>query len=174
MDMNNWESFLSDPELKNSEWFKHHLNGQYLFGKILHDTLECLNNFKGIYSLAVSKEVSQKVDISTSSLRWFTQKMQAIEFSVTEITKMWDFYKKLPVLSDEWPKLIKVVGSKLGDIPTFANDDEVLKQSVQGIERDLLTMAMANLRGVKAIYEDIQLENYKQLLVTRKYQNLDS
>ncbi len=174
MGMNNWEAFLSDPELTNSEWFRRQLNGQYLFGKILHDTLECLNNFKGIYSLAVSKEVSQNINISTSSLRWFTQKMQAIELAVIEITQLWDFYEKLPITSDEWPHLIKSVGSKLSDVQKFAHNREALDQSVQGMERDFITMAMANLRGAKAIYEDIQVENYKQLLVTRKYQKFNS
>ena len=83
-------------------------------------------------------------------------------------------YENVPILSDEWPKLIKVVGSKLRDVQAFADNCEVLNQSVQGMERDLVTMAMANLRGAKAIYEDIQVENYKQLLVTRKYQKFDS
>ena len=93
MKTNKWEAFLSDPELTGSQEYQHIHNGKYLFGKILHDTLECLNNYKAIYSLAVSQEVFREVEISINSLHWFTQKLQAIEFAVSEISQLWNYYQ---------------------------------------------------------------------------------
>ena len=169
MQTNKWEAFLSDQELIDGKEYHRPLNGKYLFGKILHDVLECLNNYKAILSLIASSDV----EISTNTLHWFTSKKGTIESAVTEITPLGRYHEEFPVMSNEWPNMIKLVGSKLSDIQTFADDFQEFDKLSQGVENDLVTMAIANLRGVQAIYTDIQAENYKQLWATGKYQKYD-
>jgi hypothetical protein len=50
MQANNWEAFLSDPELTSSSEYHGRHSGKYLFGKIYHDALECLNNYLAVLS----------------------------------------------------------------------------------------------------------------------------
>ena len=71
--------------------------------------------------------------------------------------------------SREWPAAIKALGSKLRETQNFATQFQEIDQLTASAEKDLATMAIANLRGLQAIYEDIQAENYKQLLMTPKY-----
>lgn len=164
MQTNKWQAFLSDQEL--IEEYHQVLNGKYLFGKICHDALECLNNYLAILSLMVSNDV----EISANLLQWFVSKKSAIETAVTEIYSLIEQHKELRGSSEEWPTMIKVLGSKLSEVQTFADDF----QKVGGPAKDLVKMAIANMRGLQVIYKDILKENYRQLLTTRKYQKYDS
>ena len=164
MQTNKWQAFLLNQEL--IEEYHHLLNGKYLFGKICHDALECLNNYLAIISLMVSNDV----EISTNLLQWFVSKKSTIETAVTEIYSLIEQHKELRDSSEEWPTMIKVLGSKLSEVQTFADDF----QEVGRPAKDLVKMAIANVRGLQAIYKDILKENYRQLLTTRKYQKYDS
>jgi hypothetical protein len=165
MQTNRWEAFLSDQELIDSKEYHRLLNGEYLFGKTCHDALECLNNYLAILSLMVSNDSV----ISTISLHWFASKKGVIETAVAEIYSVGERSRELLDSSKEWPALIKLVGSKLGEVQTLADNFYGFDESDASTEIDLVTMAIANLRGVQAIYADIQAENYKQLLTTPKY-----
>ena len=165
MQTNKWQAFLSDPELNDNQAFHRPPEGKYLFGKILHDVLECLNNFTAILSLLVSSNV----DISKNILHWFTSKKSAIESIITEINPLWRHHEELHVSSNEWPELIQTIGSKLDDVPKIVDEFNALKISLNGLANDLVTMAIANLRGLSVINAEIEAEEYKRLWTTRKY-----
>lgn len=107
-----WTSFLTDIELNNSE---RKLNGRYLFGKILHDILECLNIF------AKYVELMQKEPFPNQTLDWFKAKNTVVESLLAKITPLW-VYEKLPETSSQWPKLIEEVGQIIGDAETLLLD----------------------------------------------------
>ena len=59
--------------------------------------------------------------------------------------------------------------SLLDEVQKLADNFQGVDKLVASLEKDLVTMAMVNLRGLQAIYADIQAESYKQLLTTAKY-----
>ena len=168
MQTNTWQAFLSDPELTSSSEYRGRQNGEYLFGKICHDALECLNNYLAILSLMLSHDV----ELPANFLHWFASKKRVIETAVSEISSLAGASDRA-ISSDEWPNLIKQVGSKLSDVQTLANDFGGVDNIFQDSEKELVTMGVANLKGVQALFADIQTESYKKLLTTRKYQIYD-
>jgi hypothetical protein len=167
MQTNKWQAFLSDQEL--IEEYHHLLNGKYLFGKVCHDALECLNNYLSVLSLMNSDDV----EISHHLLDWFSSKKGVVETAVAEITSLAGASNRA-ISSDEWPNLIKQVSLKLSGVQTLANDFQRVDNALQDTEKELVAMAMANLKGVQALFADIQTESYEKLLTTRKYQTYDS
>ncbi|MCA9899183.1 MAG: hypothetical protein H6654_14730 [Ardenticatenaceae bacterium] len=163
MDVKKWEAFLSDPELKSNQNYRNQHNGAYLFGKISHDVLACLNNYLAVLSLMRS----QDVEVRKETLDWFGAKKGVVETAVTKIYSLLEQTEGLPEASRNWPSDIKVLGSKLSSIQKFVDKFQEIDLSDTSVEKNLVTMATANLRGVQAIYRDVQAENYKQLLTTK-------
>jgi len=163
---NKWNAFLLDPELADKPFQYSPPDGKYFFGRILHDTLECLNNFTAILNLIASIEE----DIPTDTLHWFMSKSTTIESVIAEINLLGQHYRELPVSSNEWPNLIQKVGAILDKLPKFVDAFDKLNKPSEKKANDLVTMAIDNLGGVRAINADIQAEEYKRLWKTRKYQ----
>jgi hypothetical protein len=160
MQANKWEAFLSDPELKSSKKYQDLQNGTYLFGKISHDTLACLNNYLAVLSLMSSQEVK----VEKNTLARFTAKKEVVETAVIEIYSFLEQNERFPETGRDWPADIEKIGSKLSRVQNFVDEFWDMDESATCIERDLAKMAIANLRGLQAICKDIQAENYKQLL----------
>ena len=51
-----WTEFLTDAELIDIERFHHLPDGEYLFGKVLHDVRECLTTYRGCVEIIVTKQ----------------------------------------------------------------------------------------------------------------------
>ena len=164
MDDKKWEAFLSDPELKSNQNYRNRHNGAYLFGKISHDALACLNNYLAVLSLMHSQDVAA----GKEALDWFVAKKGGVETAVTEIYSLLKQTESLPETSRNWPSDIKVLGSKLSEVQNYAHEFQEAA-FITWIEKDLTKIAITNLRGLQAIYKEIQQENYKNLLTTVTY-----
>ena len=165
MDLTNWNAFLADPEFKNGKKDLEQHIGENLFSKIIHDALACLTNLLGILTLLHFPDV----EVGDDALAWFETKKVVVETAVTEIYAVLEQNNALPVSNDKWPAAIKTVGSKLSSLQFFADEFQEIDESTAAIEKELAKMAIVNLHGLRAIYEDIQAENYKKLLKTQKY-----
>ena len=168
MKTSKWEAFLSDQELINNSNYYNPPDGKYLFGKILHDVLECLNNFTGLLDLMFTGEE----EIPTNILSWFRSKRTFVESIINNINSLWKYHHEQSNLDNEWPDLIKIIGMKLDGIPTLALEFEKLKKPSEISESDFVNMAIANINCLSAIHADIQAEEYKRLWIIRKYQEL--
>ncbi|MFZ1399693.1 MAG: hypothetical protein WAS33_22505 [Candidatus Promineifilaceae bacterium] len=162
MDLNKWEAFLSDQKLASSPKYQWRHDGEYLFGKISHDALACLNNYLAVLSLMNSQDVK----IGDDTLARFEAKKGVVETAVTEICSLLEQTEGLPETSRYWPSDIKMLGSKLRKVQNFADELRDVDESAISIENELAKIAIANLRGLQAIYNDIEAENYKQMLTT--------
>ncbi|MCP4418563.1 MAG: hypothetical protein GY805_18240 [Chloroflexi bacterium] len=146
-----WNVFLRDPELADRQGYYGPPDGRYFFGQILHDTLECLNNFTAILKLMASFEKG----IPISTFHWFMTQGAIIEPIIAEINSRGRHYGELPASSNEWPYLIQEVGSILDKLPKFVDEFEQLNKPSGKPANDLVAMAIDNLGGVSAINADI-------------------
>jgi hypothetical protein len=154
-----WIDFLTDPELNNSPQKP---DGRYLFGKILHDTLECLNAYKGYL------ELIHKEEFPPGILNWFNSKSPKVESLLTQITALWRYPKELPETSEQWPKLIEEVGQILLSADLLFDFDRFALP----IEEDKYSIAegaIKALKTLKILSQDIQTKEYKRLLTVQKY-----
>ncbi|MCC6603991.1 MAG: hypothetical protein IT327_12320 [Anaerolineae bacterium] len=165
MQSNKWKAFLLDPELTGSREHRSRHNGEYLFGKICHDTLECLNNYLAVLSLIDAHDVK----ISCNVLTRLSAKKGAIETAASKIHALAEQSRNRLDSNQESPTIIQLMGSHLGEFQLLPKGFPTVDTLVTEVEKDLMTTAMANLRGLQAIYADIRAENYKQLLTTAKY-----
>lgn len=163
MDFNKWEAFLSDSELKRNQKYQGRHNGEYLFGKISHDALACLNNYLAVLSLMREQDVT----VGREILAWFEAQEKAVKTAVTKIYSFLDQTKGLPETIRDWPADIKVLGSKLSEVQNFADEFQDIDELTTSMEAGLVKMAVANLYGVQTIFNDILAENYGQLLTTK-------
>jgi len=162
---NKWEAFLSDPELTGSREYRSRHNGEYLFGKICHDTLECLNNYLAVLSLIDANGVK----ISRNELIRLSAKKGANEAAVSKINALAEQSRNWLDSNKDWPTIFQLIGSHLGEFHFLPEGLPAFDTLVTEVEKDMITTAMVNLRGLQAIYADIRAENYKQLLTNAKY-----
>ena len=167
MEISKWEEFLSDNELNAHLYLAP--NGKYLFGKILHDVLECLTMYLGC--LEVIPELAENgEEISQDISNWLNLRVLMVESLISEITPLWQYEKELLVESFEWPHLIKRVGLIVArGFPSLLDGYDKLDMTVQSDSHLLVETAINNLRRLQLIWIDIKNEEYKRLWTTRKY-----
>jgi hypothetical protein len=78
---NKWDLFILDKELNNSPQYHSSPDGRYLFGKILHDVLECLNSYTAVLYLIKQPGV----DIPVETRNWLAAKSSSVEATIADV-----------------------------------------------------------------------------------------
>lgn len=169
MEFPKWQEFLSDDELNDNLYLTP--DGKYLFGKILHDILECLNMYIGCLEVSVHPQL--KPEIHQNTLNWLDSKMPTVELLLLEIVPFCQYEKELPVESDEWPRLLERVGVILNQgFPNLLDGYKQLDMPVDSRSSFIVKAAVNNLRKLQLIWIDIQNQEYKRLWSIQKYGTL--
>ena len=156
----NWHDFLNDPELNNSPQIP---NGRYLFGKILHDISQCLNNYKGCV------ELMQKSTLSSELFNEFMSLSPPVETLLAQIMSLWQYHRELPETSDQWPELIEDVSQIVTETELLFFDLDRLTSPIEEADFIIAEGAVKMLRTLKLLAEDIQAKNYKRLWTVQRY-----
>jgi hypothetical protein len=156
----NWHDFLNDPELNNSQQIP---NGRYLFGKILHDMLQCLNNYKGCV------ELMQKGTFSSELFNEFISLSPPIETLLAQIMSLWQYHREISETSDQWPKLIEEVSQIVTETELFFLDLDEYILPIEESDRLIAESVIKTLRTLQLLSADIQAKEYKRLWTIQKY-----
>ena len=155
-----WNDFLTDPELNDSLLKP---NGRYLFRKILHDTLECLNTYKGYL------ELMHKEEFPPQAINWFITKSPIVESLLAQIMPLWHYHQELPETSEQWPKLIEEVEQILTNGAPLLFDLGGLTLAIEDDKHAIAEGAIKTLKALQLLYEDIQAQESKRLWTIQRY-----
>jgi hypothetical protein len=157
-----WESFLNNAEVRNR---KHHLPvspDKYLFGKVLHDVLECLNMFLAAADLA---EMLSNTPVEVK--QWFYRWSPVIKILVSDLTTLWEYYELAsPTTALNWQELIAVIGDKLQEVSNLEYDTQALGLSPEEKLMYAVKIASNNTARLNCIYHDILNKQYLKLWKT--------
>lgn len=151
-----WEQFLTHPEIRD---VSHSIPiGKYLFGKILHDLLECLNGYKGFTKIILDLNEPNQ-NIQATLIAW----NQLVDKSIAQLNQLWEFYQNESFQSD-WGQLIEGAGKTIPqDLFQIANQLEILSLESTHWPTLLLERAMNHILQLKFICQDIKNQEYVQL-----------
>lgn len=164
-----WEEFLNDPELNSSAEFHSPPDGDYLFGKVLHDVLECLNAYKGWFDEVVSRG---KVELPSDTLNKLTKQLPLIEDWVSKLNLLWTHTGKYPSTSPEWPNLIAQIGQVVAEAPLLEKEIATLVIPSSELPKLIVQSITAIVARLNLILQDIQDQEYKRLWTTIRYGDL--
>jgi len=163
-----WSEFLNDYELNSSSEYPSPPDGKYLFIKVIHDVLECLNGYKECVRIASTL----KGDIPESTLNWLVKWETSVDVWAKEIASLSEYFEKLHNTSPEWPKLIAKVGQILTEVPTWKRETEALIWPSSEKPRLIIQTAIRAITKLGLIWNDIQSREYKRLWTILRYGNL--
>jgi hypothetical protein len=159
-----WVNFLKDSELNKSQ---RPPNGRYLFGKILHDVLECLNSYHSYVEL-----MQKQPGFPPYVLEWFTVRSPIIESLLAQITPLSSYMQQLPETSDQWPILIEKVGQLINSADDSIFELDGFASPSVKFDQDIAKGAIRYLKTLKLLSEDIQAKEYKRLWSILRYKLL--
>lgn len=166
-----WTEFLTDAELNDIERFHHRPDGEYLFGKILHDVRECLTTYRGCVEIVVTK----KEDYSATTLRLLTHWDSIVSDWYAQTLALSEHLGKYDSASGEWAKRIAEVGKIVQDAAVFQAKIEAIAQPETTEEaKQLIRIAKRSAATLNLLEQDIQAQHYKRLWTTLKYRDLIS
>ena len=119
-----WTEFLTNAELNDIERFHHLPDGEYLFGKVLHDVRECLTTYRGCVEIVVTK----KEDYSATTLRLLTHWDSIVSDWYAQTLALSEHLGKYDSASGEWAKRIAEVGKIVQDAAVFQAEIESIVQ----------------------------------------------
>lgn len=165
-----WARFLTDAELNDTEKFYRLPDGEYLFGKILHDVLDCLTTHRGYVRIITQSSVAYPATTINTLLHWYN----TVEGWYVQTRALGKHLGKHESTSMEWARHIAEIGRIVQGTPDFLAEVKTItmpeaeeaKQLLQGIKR--------NAAALHLIWQDIQAQNYRRLWVTEKYRELIS
>ncbi len=153
-----WEKFLNHPKVVNSKISTP--ADKYLFGKVLHDLLACLNSFTRLCDMAsfFSEEISE------DTLDWVIKRKPLIEGWISILTLYWSYYEE-PTQEErqDWFRLI----SELGEVPkeVISINWEVQKLNLPSEEKAkyIITSLVNNLQRLNSICNNIKGNEFLKL-----------
>ena len=156
-----WEEFLKHPKVIFDT--KHYLReppGEYLYKKMLHDMLECLNGYKGFIEI-----VSSMQDIPDNTRQWLAKWNPLIETWVSDLTMLSKYYyqQKTPHGNMDWPSLIARLGNIPIEAPLQYTEAQTLILPSEELSRDLIKRAIASIARLNLICHHIQNQAYVDL-----------
>lgn len=166
----NWIEFLTDAELNDPEKFHRLPDGEYLFGKILHDVLDCLTIHRGYVEIITANNQAYPVPTINTVVEWdnITQDWYKQTLTLDE-----DF-GKYESTSIEWARHIAEIGMIVQGVSNFQAEVKTITMPEAEEAKQLLQSIKRNAAALHLLWQDIQAQNYKRLWVTEKYQELIS
>ncbi len=161
-----WHQFLNDQQLSASKQYHNPPNGEYLFGKIVHDVLECLTVYEGCLRIATKLNESGMPDCLD---KW----RPIVKEWAEQVTLLAEKHKgKYESKSSEWAKLISDIGNILSEAQTFKAETEKAKLSNKDKTSQMLKSAIRQSQKLELIWADIQNSEYKRLWTVIRYSDL--
>ncbi len=158
-----WEEFLNHPKVKSM--FSQNLNqsvGDYLYKKMLHDMLECLNGYKGFIKIA-----SSTGNIPDNIQRWFSKWTSSNEAWTANLTSIaQNHYQIKDVFDDmDWPILLNEL-AKIPDEIALQNNEaqELTIPSGEPLE-GLIKGAVESIARLNLICNYIEQQDYISLFM---------
>ena len=165
-----WEQFLNDPELNVAGKYHSPPDGDYLFRKVVHDVLECLNAYKAYLEIAPKTNDGDIPDATFERLnRWssvveeWTEKVRSLAMTHPG---------KYPTTDPEWANLIGEIASIVETTPIFKNEISSLTLPGHGKTREMIESAIKQTIKLELIRQDIQNQEYKRLWTITQYGDL--
>ena len=157
-----WVEFMNAPEVDS--YFHSMPLEKYLFGKVLHDVLECLTAFKS-YTDLLNKYL--KDEVSADTLAWFTTRKEIIEAWVWKIHELSQGYLDQSKPLSEWLQLIERMADIIGEAPTLESEYASLSLPLEDKPRQIVGSAGHTLTKLNLILSDIRTREYKRLYTLR-------
>jgi hypothetical protein len=166
-----WIEFLTDTELNDAEKVYRPPDGEYLFGKVLHDVRECLTSYRGYVEIAVAK----REDFSATVICALTHWDSIVEDWYAQTVVLGTQIRKHVSTSAEWAKHIAEVGKIVQDAAVFqAEIDSIAQLETTEEVKRLIELVKQSAAILDLLLQDIQEQNYKRLWTTRRYRELIS
>lgn len=166
----NWGEFLTDAELNDPEKFHRLPDGEYLFGKALHDVLDCLTRYRGYVEIITRNSKAYPTITLNTLIRWDN----TVEEWYTQTIALGKHLGKYVNTSIEWAGHIAEIGKIVQGVPDFQAEVTAITPPEEDEARQWLQGAKRNAATLNLIWQDIQAQNYKRLWVTEKYRELIS
>ena len=165
-----WNEFLNDQQLNADTKYHGPPDGEYLFGKIAHDVLECLTAYKDCLKIVTNLKDDNTAPTMFECLnRW---NAVAEEWALQIASLVEKHVGKYPPKSPEWAKLIADIGNIVTETPTFKAEIEVLRLPESDEIRQVIELAIEQSKKLELIWVDIQNQEYKRLWTIIRYGDL--
>jgi hypothetical protein len=152
-----WEEFLKHPEVVHVDKSRSTLPGKYLFGKVLHDILECLNMYLACSELALTQP-----NIPSNVVEWLSKWNPTIRNWISDITDFWQEFETLNSKAD-WPILIEEIGKVPNEATVIASEAQNLSLPSDPKHRFIINAAIQNIVRLNLIVSHIQQQEYLPL-----------
>ena len=162
-----WKEFLNDPQVKS--FFRGNSiesEGEYLYKKMLHDMLACLNGYKN-YAEIISLIGDTPQDIQ----RWFSKWMPSIDDWITNLTNIaHSYYEKEVAIQSHlnWPSLIIQLGNIPKGIALQCHEAEQLEIPIGDPLESLIRGTIKSVTTLNLICAYIEKQKYKALLMMNR------
>jgi hypothetical protein len=153
-----WVEFMNDPEIDSD--FHSMPPEKYLFGKVMHDILECLTAFKS-YTDLLNKYLKDEAPVDT--LAWFNARKGIIEAWVWRIHELEQGYLDQSKPLSEWLQLIETMADIVGEVPILESEYASLRLPLEDKPRQIVGSAGYTLTKLNLILRDIRAREYKRL-----------
>ena len=152
-----WNEFITDSEV--SRFGESPTPGKYLFGIVLHDSLDCLNKFITYAELSFTMKHDHR-DIQN----WFSKWYPEAKNWITRLSEFWKKYHEETPLSDlVWKKLIAEAGTILGETPQIVFEIKDIKLPREEEVKFIFDGAVNSISCLDTIRQDIYSHEYLSL-----------
>ena len=164
-----WTKFLTDAELTDIERLHRLPDGEYLFGKVLHDVRECLTTYRGCVEIIGTKKDAYSATALHLLIHWDS----IVANWYTQTLALSAHLGKYDSTSADWAKHIAEVSDIVQDAPVFQAEIESIAQPETTEEaKQLIRIVKRSTATLNLLGQDIQAQNYKRLWTTLKYRDL--
>ena len=165
-----WEQFLNDPELNIAGKYHSPPDGDYLFRKVVHDVLECLNAYKTSLEIAPKTNDSDIPDATFERLNRWSSVVEGWAEKIRSLAKTHP--GKYLTTDPEWANVIGEIATIVETTPIFKSEMQSLTLPSQGKTREVIELAIIQTIKLELIRQDIQNQEYKRLWTITRYGDL--
>ena len=158
-----WQDFLKHPDVKGLPDIQQTPPGKYLYRKIAHDVLECLNMYK-----ACAAHAAKLNSIPLATRSWLAKNLAFIEAWIEHVTIRWKQLETGNQRSENWPVVI-------GELVKFADELTPIIGDVSGlalpenVETNTFAVpAIKNLQRLSVICRDVTNQDYLNMWQSRR------
>ena len=165
-----WNEFLNDHQLNTNKKYHSPPDGEYLFGKVAHDVLECLTAYKAYLRIAINLKDDNTAPTMFECLNRWDIVAEEWSLQITSLVKT--HIGKYPTKSPEWAKLITSIGNIVTETPNFKAETEALRLPDNDKIKHVIEPAIKQSKKLELIWMDIQNQEYERLWTISRYSDL--
>lgn len=151
-----WKEFLNHSEI--TQFGQNPPPGKYLFGIVLHDSLDCLNKFISCAKLISSMQTAP-VDVQ----KWFSKWLPKANNWLISLSDSWKLYHEDDPSDLIWEKLIRKTGKTLEDTSEMVLESQEIELPDEEDARFVVEEAIRNAKLLDSMCFDIQSQEYFRL-----------